>query len=124
MLEICPLSDLPPGKLRRVPTDRLIAGFHTEDGDVFAIDDTYAHQDASLADGWLDSTAGSLGTASAASNSPAVSDSQFRLVIRALLKLKQWVRLDSRSEHREIEFPSEFRAISGAMQPSESAAPG
>jgi len=56
MLEICPLNDLPPGKLRRVPTDRLIAGFHTEDGDVFAIDYTYAHQDASLADGWLEET--------------------------------------------------------------------
>jgi 3-phenylpropionate/trans-cinnamate dioxygenase ferredoxin subunit len=28
--------------------------FHTDDGEVLAIDDTCTHQDASLADGWLD----------------------------------------------------------------------
>jgi 3-phenylpropionate/trans-cinnamate dioxygenase ferredoxin subunit len=28
--------------------------FLTEDGEVFAIDDTCTHQDASLADGWLE----------------------------------------------------------------------
>ena len=28
--------------------------FHTDDGEVFAIDDTCTHQDASLADGWLE----------------------------------------------------------------------
>lgn len=54
MLEICPLSDLPPGEVRRVPTDPPIAVFHTDDGEVFAIDDTCTHQDASLADGWLE----------------------------------------------------------------------
>ena len=31
-----------------------IAVFHTDDGEVFAIDDTCTHQDASLADGWLE----------------------------------------------------------------------
>ena len=54
MLEICPLSELPPGEARRVESDPPIAVFHTEDGEVFAIDDTCSHQDASLADGWLE----------------------------------------------------------------------
>ena len=54
MLPICPLSDLPRGEGRRVPADPPIAVFHTEDGEVLAIDDTCTHQDASLADGWLE----------------------------------------------------------------------
>src|SRR5687767_13880979 len=54
MLEICPLSALPRGEGRRVETDPPIAVFHTDDGEVFAIDDTCTHQDASLADGWLE----------------------------------------------------------------------
>ena len=33
-----------------------IAVFHTDGGEVYAIDDTCTHQDASLADGWLDGT--------------------------------------------------------------------
>ncbi|WP_458315923.1 bifunctional 3-phenylpropionate/cinnamic acid dioxygenase ferredoxin subunit [Mycolicibacterium brisbanense] len=54
MVEICLLADLPAGHARRVATDPPIAVFHTEDGQVFAIDDTCSHQDASLADGWLE----------------------------------------------------------------------
>lgn len=54
MLEICPLSDLPPGEARRVEADPPIAVFRNEDGEVFAVDDTCTHQDASLADGWLE----------------------------------------------------------------------
>ena len=54
MLEICPLSELPPGEALRVEADPPIAIFHTEDGEVFAVDDTCSHQDASLADGWLE----------------------------------------------------------------------
>jgi 3-phenylpropionate/trans-cinnamate dioxygenase ferredoxin component len=57
MLAICPVSDLPPGGARRVPpplADPAIALFRTEDGEIFAIDDTCSHQDASLADGWLE----------------------------------------------------------------------
>ncbi|MGO4760227.1 bifunctional 3-phenylpropionate/cinnamic acid dioxygenase ferredoxin subunit, partial [Streptomyces sp. 2MCAF27] len=30
------------------------AVFHTDDGEVYAIDDTCTHQDASLSDGWLE----------------------------------------------------------------------
>lgn len=54
MLEVCPLSALPRGEARRVEADPPIAVFHTDDGEVFAIDDTCSHQDASLADGWLE----------------------------------------------------------------------
>jgi 3-phenylpropionate/trans-cinnamate dioxygenase ferredoxin component len=57
MLAICPVSELPPGSSRRIAppiADPAIALFHTEDGEIFAIDDTCSHQDASLADGWLE----------------------------------------------------------------------
>jgi 3-phenylpropionate/trans-cinnamate dioxygenase ferredoxin subunit len=57
MLRICPLDDLPPGESRRVglpDVDPAIALFHTEDGEILAIDDTCSHQQASLADGWLE----------------------------------------------------------------------
>jgi 3-phenylpropionate/trans-cinnamate dioxygenase ferredoxin subunit len=54
MFEVCPLTDLPPGAARRVETDPPIAVFRTDEGEVFAIDDTCTHQDASLADGWLE----------------------------------------------------------------------
>ncbi len=52
---VCPLADLPAGEALRVDTvSPPIAVFHTEDGEVFAIDDTCTHQDASLADGWVE----------------------------------------------------------------------
>ena len=54
MLEVCPLSELPRGEAVRVDAKPPIAVFHTDDGEVFAIDDTCSHQDASLADGWLE----------------------------------------------------------------------
>ena len=54
-LRVCALDDLPIGAALRVAwVDPPIAVFHTDDGDVFAIDDTCTHQDASLADGWLE----------------------------------------------------------------------
>ena len=55
MLLVCSLADLPRGEGRRVDSvEPAVAVFHTEDGEVFAIDDTCTHQDASLADGWLE----------------------------------------------------------------------
>ena len=52
---VCALADLPAGESLRVDAvTPLIAVFHTEDGEVFAIDDTCTHQDASLADGWVE----------------------------------------------------------------------
>ena len=49
------LTELPAGEALRVDTvTPPVAVFHTEDGEVYAIDDTCTHQDASLADGWLE----------------------------------------------------------------------
>ena len=54
MIKICALAALGHGEGRRIETDPPIAVFRTDAGEVFAIDDTCTHQDASLADGWLD----------------------------------------------------------------------
>ena len=56
MITICATTSLPPGEAVRVPADPPIAVFNV-DGEFFAIDDTCTHQDASLADGWLDGCA-------------------------------------------------------------------
>ena len=54
MHQACPLQDLAPGDALRLDTVPPIAVFHTEEGELFAIDDTCTHQDASLADGWVE----------------------------------------------------------------------
>jgi 3-phenylpropionate/trans-cinnamate dioxygenase ferredoxin component len=54
MFPACPLSSIPRGESYRWKVDPPVAIFHTEDGQVFAIDDTCTHQDASLSDGWLE----------------------------------------------------------------------
>ncbi|MET1152632.1 bifunctional 3-phenylpropionate/cinnamic acid dioxygenase ferredoxin subunit [Arthrobacter sp.] len=54
MHEVCPLNQLAPGDAIRLDTSPAIAVFHTEEGELFAIDDTCTHQDASLADGWVE----------------------------------------------------------------------
>ena len=54
MLLVCPLAALPRGDARRVDATPPIAVFHTEEGELFALDDTCTHQDASLADGWVE----------------------------------------------------------------------
>ncbi|HYU84805.1 MAG TPA: bifunctional 3-phenylpropionate/cinnamic acid dioxygenase ferredoxin subunit [Kribbellaceae bacterium] len=51
---VCPLAELARGEALRVEVDPPIAVFHTEDGELYAVDDTCTHQDASLADGWLE----------------------------------------------------------------------
>ena len=56
MIQVCPASALPPGEAVRVdggPDQDAIAVFNV-DGQFYAIDDTCTHQDASLADGWLE----------------------------------------------------------------------
>ena len=53
MIEACHLADLPPGESVRIEAHVPIAVFNA-DGELYAIDDTCSHQDASLADGWLD----------------------------------------------------------------------
>ncbi|GER23346.1 bifunctional 3-phenylpropionate/cinnamic acid dioxygenase ferredoxin subunit [Zafaria cholistanensis] len=54
MHRACPLNDLARGDAIRLDTSPPIAVFHTEEGELFAIDDTCTHQDASLADGWVE----------------------------------------------------------------------
>jgi 3-phenylpropionate/trans-cinnamate dioxygenase ferredoxin subunit len=54
MAAVCSLAELAPGTSRRLDTDPPIALWRTDDGSVYAIDDTCTHQDASLADGWLE----------------------------------------------------------------------
>jgi len=54
-LRVAALADLPAGEALRVTAvSPPVALFHTEDGELLAIDDTCTHQDASLADGWLE----------------------------------------------------------------------
>lgn len=54
MIHVCALTDLRPGTARRLPLTPPVSVFHTSDGELYAIDDTCTHQDASLADGWLE----------------------------------------------------------------------
>lgn len=53
MIPVCRLSELPPGEAIRIEADVPVAVFNA-DGQLYAIDDTCTHQDASLADGWLE----------------------------------------------------------------------
>lgn len=53
MIPVCALAELPVGESVRVPAEVPVAVFNV-DGTFYAIDDTCTHQDASLADGWLE----------------------------------------------------------------------
>jgi 3-phenylpropionate/trans-cinnamate dioxygenase ferredoxin component len=53
VFEVCALADLPPGESTRVLAHVPVAVFNA-DGELFAIDDTCTHQDASLSEGWLE----------------------------------------------------------------------
>lgn len=53
MIPVCHLRDLPEGESVRVPTDPPIAVFNA-DGELYAIDDTCSHQNASLSEGFLE----------------------------------------------------------------------
>ncbi|MGW7353482.1 bifunctional 3-phenylpropionate/cinnamic acid dioxygenase ferredoxin subunit [Streptomyces sp. Z26] len=56
VLVACRIEDLPPGESVRVEAGEgtdAVAVFNA-DGELYAIDDTCTHQDASLADGWLE----------------------------------------------------------------------
>src|SRR6476646_6594277 len=54
MIPACPLAALPRGEAYRLDVEPPNALFPTEDGEIYAIDHTCTHQDASLADGWLE----------------------------------------------------------------------
>jgi len=51
VLKVGPIASLPPGEAVRLETSPPIAVFCTDDGELYAIDDTCTHQDASLSDG-------------------------------------------------------------------------
>ncbi|MGH3495527.1 MAG: bifunctional 3-phenylpropionate/cinnamic acid dioxygenase ferredoxin subunit [Sciscionella sp.] len=53
MIRACDLADLPVGETVRVLAHVPIAVVNAE-GELYAIDDTCSHQDASLADGYLE----------------------------------------------------------------------
>ena len=53
MISVCTVDELPPGAAVRVEADVPVAVFNI-DGALHAIDDTCTHQDASLADGYLE----------------------------------------------------------------------
>jgi 3-phenylpropionate/trans-cinnamate dioxygenase ferredoxin subunit len=53
MIPVCAVGALPDGEAVRVEADVPVAVFNVE-GVFYAIDDTCTHQDASLADGWLE----------------------------------------------------------------------
>jgi 3-phenylpropionate/trans-cinnamate dioxygenase ferredoxin subunit len=53
VIRVCSIADLPPGEAVRIVAHVPIAVFNA-DGELYAIDDTCSHQDASLADGWLE----------------------------------------------------------------------
>ncbi|MCT2590816.1 bifunctional 3-phenylpropionate/cinnamic acid dioxygenase ferredoxin subunit [Streptomyces sp. N2-109] len=56
VLVACRIEDLPPGESVRIDAadgTQAVAVFNA-DGELYAIDDTCTHQDASLADGWLE----------------------------------------------------------------------
>ncbi|GAA4677330.1 bifunctional 3-phenylpropionate/cinnamic acid dioxygenase ferredoxin subunit [Pseudonocardia yuanmonensis] len=56
----CQLADLPRGaslRLTDLPGSPPVALFHTDDGELFAVDDTCTHADASLADGFVEDCA-------------------------------------------------------------------
>ncbi|MGI5347624.1 bifunctional 3-phenylpropionate/cinnamic acid dioxygenase ferredoxin subunit [Streptomyces sp. CA-250714] len=53
MIPVCRLEDLPEGESVRLDLEPPIAVFNA-DGELYAIDDTCTHQDASLSEGWLE----------------------------------------------------------------------
>jgi 3-phenylpropionate/trans-cinnamate dioxygenase ferredoxin component len=53
MIPVCALADIRPGEAVRLAGDVPISVFNV-DGELYAIDDTCTHQDASLADGWIE----------------------------------------------------------------------
>ena len=55
---ICKLDELPEGAMRLVEVDgRKIGVFHTDDGELYAIEDRCSHDDGPLAEGEFDPAA-------------------------------------------------------------------
>jgi 3-phenylpropionate/trans-cinnamate dioxygenase ferredoxin subunit len=54
MIPVCAVGGIPAGEAVRVENGTEPIAVFNVDGELYAIDDTCTHQDASLADGWLD----------------------------------------------------------------------
>ena len=54
LVDVCPLSELPPGGMRMVEWEDLEIGVFNCDGTVYAIEDRCSHDDGTLVDGLLD----------------------------------------------------------------------
>ena len=50
-IEVCPLDELGPGKMRLVPAGALTVGVFNCDGKLYAIEDRCSHDDGPLAEG-------------------------------------------------------------------------
>jgi 3-phenylpropionate/trans-cinnamate dioxygenase ferredoxin subunit len=57
MIPVCAVGGIPEGEAVRVENGTEPIAVFNVDGELYAIDDTCTHQDASLADGWLDGCA-------------------------------------------------------------------
>jgi 3-phenylpropionate/trans-cinnamate dioxygenase ferredoxin subunit len=54
IVDVCPLSDLPPGAMRLVIWEDLEIGVFNCDGTIYAIEDRCSHDDGPLVEGTLD----------------------------------------------------------------------
>jgi 3-phenylpropionate/trans-cinnamate dioxygenase ferredoxin subunit len=54
MIPVCAVGGIPAGEAVRVENGTEPIAVFNVDGELYAIDDTCTHPDASLADGWLD----------------------------------------------------------------------
>jgi 3-phenylpropionate/trans-cinnamate dioxygenase ferredoxin subunit len=53
-VQVCPLSELPPGSMRKVVADELEIGIFNCGGELLAIEDRCSHDDGDLVEGELD----------------------------------------------------------------------
>ena len=54
IIDVCPLSDLPPGTMRLLEWEDLEIGVFNCDGTIYAIEDRCSHDDGPLVEGTLD----------------------------------------------------------------------